>query len=132
MSTAQSPRWKATYPEHWVMETEEDSVLLYDPDDGIGTLEISCFCKDDGPATQDELRDLAADTLQAGARQMETQMGDKQGLLLFFTEDGVAWKEWYLAVGHCVFFVTYDCPEDLEGVEDDELAEIIASLRLED
>lgn len=131
MPANQAPRWKAIYPETWVMETEDDSVLFYDPDDGIGTLEVSCFCKEDGPVTQEELRDLAADTLASGARPMDTQMGDKKGLLLFYNEEGVAWKEWYLAAGNCAFFATYDCPEELEGAEDDELVEIIASLRME-
>lgn len=130
MATAQNPLWKATYPETWVMETEEDSVLLYDPDNGIGTLEITCFCKDDGPVEPQELLDLAADTIEAGARRMDVTMGDKKGLLFFYTEEETAWKEWYLAADNCVFFITYDCPEELEGAEDDELVEIIESLQL--
>jgi len=130
MPTATNPLWKATYPQHWVMETEEDSVLLYDPENGVGTLEISCFCKDDGPTTEEELLDLASDTIEMGARRMDVQFGDLEGLMFFYTEEGTAWKEWYLAADNCVFFITYDCPEDLEGAEDDELIEIIESLRL--
>lgn len=130
MPTATTPLWKASYPQHWVRETDEDSVLLYDPDNGVGTLEISCFCTEEGPTTEQELLDLAEDTIARGARRMDVQFGELEGLMFFYNEEGTAWKEWYLAAGNCVFFITYDCPEDLEGVEDDELVEIIQSLRL--
>lgn len=130
MTTTNHPLWTATCPQGWVMETDEDSVLLYDPDDGIGTLEISCFCKDDGTTTMEELLDLAADTMASGARRMEVDLGGMQGLLFFYRDEGMAWKEWYLAAGNCTFFITYDCPEELEGAEDEELAEIIASLKV--
>lgn len=130
MTNADHPLWNATCPQGWIMETEEDSVLLYDPDNGVGTLEISCFCKEQGETTTQELLDLAADTLAAGARRMDVSLGGMTGLLFFYTDDGTAWKEWYLAAGNCVFFITYDCPEEMEGVEDDELAEIIGSLTI--
>ncbi|GAB4291489.1 MAG: hypothetical protein Kow0096_05720 [Thiohalomonadaceae bacterium] len=112
------------------MENDGDSVLLYDPEEGIGTLEISCFCKDEGATTDEELLDLAADTLAAGARRMDVNLGDMHGLMLSYSEDNMAWKEWYLAAGHCVFFITYDCPQDMEGAEDEELAAIIGSLTI--
>ncbi len=112
------------------METDEDSVLLYDPDNGVGTLEISCFCKEDCATTREELLDLAADTIASGARRMDVNLAGMDGLLFFYTEDGMAWKEWYLAAGNCTFFITYDCPEELEGAEDDELVEIIESLKI--
>jgi hypothetical protein len=130
MTTANHPLWTAHCPQDWVMETDEDSVLLYDPDNGVGTLEISCFCKEDGSTTAEELLDLAADTIASGARRMDINLGGMDGLLFFYTEEGMAWKEWYLAAGSCIFFITYDCPEELEGAEDDELVEIIASLKI--
>ncbi len=130
MTTANHPLWTANCPQDWVMETDEDSVLLYDPDNGVGTLEISCFCKEDGTTTQEELLDLAADTIASGARRMDVSLGGMDGLLFFYTEEGMAWKEWYLAAGNCIFFITYDCPEELEGAEDDELVEIIGSLKI--
>ncbi len=130
MPTATNPLWNATYPKHWVMENDDDSVLLYDPENGVGTLEISCFCKDEGQTTEEELLDLASDTIAIGARRMDVQFGELEGLMFFYTEEGTAWKEWYLASENCVFFITYDCPEDLEGAEDDDLIEIIESLHL--
>lgn len=130
MPTANHPLWTATCPQGWIMETDEDSVLIYDPDDGVGTLEISCFCKEDVATTEEELLELAADTIASGARRMDVHLGDMSGLLFFYVEEGMAWKEWYLAAGNCVFFITYDCPEELEGAEDEELAEIIGSLKI--
>ncbi|WP_127478118.1 DUF3805 domain-containing protein [Sulfurivermis fontis] len=130
MPTAAQPLWTASCPPGWIMENDEDSVLLYDPEEGIGTLEISCFCKEEGATTDEELLDLAADTLAAGARRMDVSLGDMHGLMLSYSEDNMAWKEWYLAAGHCVFFITYDCPEDMEGAEDEELAAIIGSLKI--
>jgi len=130
MTTADNPLWTTTCPQGWIMENDEDSVLLYDPDEGVGTLEISCFCKDDSPTTEEELLELAADTIAAGARRMDVSLGEMSGLLFFYSDEGMAWKEWYLAAGNCVFFITYDCPEDMEGAEDEELAEIIGSLKI--
>jgi hypothetical protein len=130
MTTADNPLWTASCPQGWIMETDEDSVLLYDPDEGVGTLEISCFCKDDSATTEEELLELAADTIAAGARRMDVSLGDMSGLLFFYSDEGMAWKEWYLAAGNCVFFITYDCPEEMEGAEDEELAEIIGSLKI--
>jgi len=130
MTTPDHPLWTATCPQGWIMETDEDSVLIHDPDDGIGMLEISCLCKDEGETTQEELLDLAADSIASGARRMDVNLGGMHGLLFSSTDEGMAWKEWYLAAGNCVFLITYDCPEDMEGAEDEELAEVIASLRI--
>ena len=121
--------WTTVCPPGWVTENTEDSVLFYQAEEGIGTLEISCFCRDDEPVTMAELDELAADAQAADATRINIQIGNMNGLMLSYEEENLAWKEWYLMTAHCLFFITYHCPEDMAGIEDEELAVILDNLQ---
>lgn len=119
--------WTLTCPEHWTLEQEEDSAVCYDSEAGVGTLVITAFCREDADFDDRALADLAAEAPRE-AQRLPCQLGELHGLMLSYHADGSAWREWYLAQGSCAFFVSYDCPEEYEGEEDEEVATILASL----
>jgi len=126
-----NPTWEATYPEGWTSEPADDSIAFYDPEVDAGTLQVSCICSDEAePVTEEDLLSIAEETIAAGHRYSKVQVGELAGIMFRFYEGDEAWKEWYLATGNCFFFVTYDCHREQEGAEDEEVAQILESLRV--
>jgi hypothetical protein len=129
MPSFTNPTWEATYPEGWTSEEADDSIAFYDPEADVGTLQVSCICTDD-PVTDEDLLAMAEDIISAGKRYSKVQVGELAGIMFRYYDGDDAWKEWYLAAGNCLFFVTYDCSREAEGAEDEEVAEILESLRV--
>lgn len=129
MPSVTSPVWEAVYPEGWIAETTDESVTFYDRDSEVGTLQVSCLCKDE-PVTEEDLLTLAEEIISAGKRHYPVAMGGMSGIMFRYYSGEEAWREWYLRSGHCMFFITYDCPREAEGIEDEEVAEVIQSIRL--
>jgi hypothetical protein len=121
--------WEATYPEGWASEQSEDSVIFFDTEAEAGTLQVSCICGDE-PVTEEDLLAMADELVTAGKRYTRVELGNHEGIMFRYYAGEESWKEWYLAAGHCMFFATYDCPREVEGVEDEEVVQILESLRV--
>jgi hypothetical protein len=124
-----NPVWEATYPEGWTSENEEDSVIFYDAEAETGTLQVSCICGDE-PVEEQDLLAMADELIASGKRFTHVKFGDHAGIMFRYYTGEESWKEWYLAAGDCMFFATYDCAREAEGVEDEEVAQILESLRI--
>jgi hypothetical protein len=129
MPSFTSPVWEATYPEGWTSEQADDSVLFYDAEAETGTLQVSCICGDDA-VTDEDLLAMAEELINSGKRYTRVQFGAHPGIMFRYYAGDDSWKEWYLAAGDCMFFATYDCPREAEGAEDEEVAQILESLRI--
>ena len=124
-----TPVWEATYPDGWTSEQSEDSIAFYDAEAELRTLQVTCICAEE-PVTDEDLLGMAEDVITAGKRYSRVEVGTMSGIMFRYYEGDDAWKEWYLASGNCLFFVTYDCPRAAEGNEDEEVAQILESLRI--
>jgi hypothetical protein len=120
--------WEITLPDDWEVESDEDSVSLYHPE-GPGTLQISATRQED-MITEDDLREMAADHLEAGAEPEEVELGDFDGFVLRYDTEGEYWCEWYLKAEHRLLFVTYACALEDEGEEEDVVEAVLDTLAL--
>lgn len=130
MPVYKSPVWRTEYPEGWTSEQDEEGTTsFYDSENEVGIMEISCICKDDR-VTKEELLDMAEEIISAGKKPSDVTLGGLSGLMFRYYADEESWKEWYLAKDNCMFFITYDCPREYEGLEDEEIVSIIENLSL--
>ena len=128
MPLYQQPHWSVLLPEGWHGEREDESTL-FRLDDGVGTLAVTLLC-DRESVTGETLMELAAATREEGHAPTDIQTGTHSGLYFSYGEEATAWREWYLAAGKCVFFVSYDCLQADEGKEAAEVDAIVAALTL--
>lgn len=119
--------WAVELLDEWSAEREDESTLLRRTD-GVGTLAVTLLC-DKMPVNETQLRELASSTLEEGHSPEEVQIGAFAGLYFAYDEEGVAWREWYLPSGNCLFFISYDCPVGAGADEEAEVEKIVASLR---
>lgn len=122
------PDWCVELPEGWHGEREDESTL-FRHDGGAGTLAVTLLC-DKESVTREMLMELASSTCEEGHSGTDIQTGALQGLYFSYEEEGTAWREWYLAAGRCVFFVSYDCPQGDESKEAAAVDVIVAGLTL--
>jgi hypothetical protein len=94
----------------------------------IGALQISAAFKDREVVDAD-LRDFAADHLNAGANPRPTEAGEFVGFEISFSDGERFWRQWYLRNGRQAIFVTYNCGLASRGVEDGPLGAALASLQ---
>lgn len=121
------PTWQAILPDGWESQRDDNCVTLYHPD-GVGALQISAAFKY-FLVTDEDLRDFASEHLQAGAKIRELTCGEFAGFTLAFGVDDAYWRHWYLRRDNQMLFVTYNCPRDDRGTEDEPVSQILASLR---
>lgn len=124
----QQPHWSVDLPNGWHDEREDESTL-FRREGGAGTLAVTLLC-DKERVTRETLLELAASTREEGHTARDIQAGAHSGLYFSYEEEGTAWREWYLADGCCVFFVSYDCAEGDESKESAETDLIVAGLTL--
>ena len=90
-------------------------------------MQVSAAFKD-SEVLEADLRDFAAQHLEAGASARPTQAGDFSGFEIAFRDGEFFQRQWYLRSGMQMLFVTYTCDVATRGVEDRVVDEILASL----
>ena len=118
--------WSLLLPVGWRGRQEDELDQLFGPDD-VGAMTISAAFKD-SEVLESDLRDFAAEHLEAGAKASPARCGDFVGFEIAFRDDDAFWRLWYLRNGRQMLFVTYSCDFDARGVEDDAIREALASL----
>ena len=128
MKQFRSQHWQLDLPIGWQTEEEEEAVCLYNPDSN-GTLTISAT-REDQNISDEYIEELLADHLDAGAELIEVELGAFSGVSFCYDDNDEYWCEWYLRNGPVLLFITYNCPLDEEGSEDDVIESILESLKL--
>lgn len=127
MQVLETDHWLCELPQEWSAEQEEDSVLISD-EDGISTIEISTLKKSSGDVSEEELKEFAAELLQDKQTAESCEFGPFKGLGFSYRDDEGAWREWFLANGPLMLFVTYGCLPEHRGMDDGIVDEILATL----
>ncbi len=120
--------WEIKLPDDWEVESGDGFTELFQAS-GSGSLQISASRQDDF-ITDDDLLELASDHLEAGAEPEEVELGDFDGILLRYDSEGEYLCEWYVKADDVLLFITYSCPLQDEGVEDDTVDVILDTLGL--
>ena len=129
MNVLETEWWTLALPPEWWADTEEDSIVVSDRDD-VGCIEISTLHSDRGEFDEDEVRAMAASGSELPLDWQRVTLGDFQGLHSTYLEQGTAIREWYVARGPMLLFITYSCDEDNRGMDDAAVDELLDTLQI--
>ena len=129
MNILETDWWNMALPPEWWAESEEDSILVGDRDD-VGCLEFSTLHKETGKFEAQEILQIAEAESEQKLNWKPLALGDFNGVTGSFEEEGVAIREWYLANGSLLLFITYSCDEDNSGMDDAAVNEILDTLMI--
>lgn len=119
--------WNLAVPPEWWAEPEEESILVGDHDN-VGCIEITTLHKEDGQFTPDEVAQIARDEAEQAVTWEVLSLGDFRGVTASYLEESVAIREWYVARGAMLLFITYSCEEENRGMDDAAVDEILDTL----
>lgn len=117
MTVLETDWWTMALAPEWWAEMEDDTVLVGD-EDGVGCLEFNTLIKEDGDFAPGEVAAIAGDESPAVSDWRPVNRGDFSGLVASFSEDDAAVREWYLASGEVLLFVSYSCDSENRGMDD--------------
>lgn len=118
--------WSVEIPDGWSARHEEDCATIADESD-VGALQISAAFKD-GDVTDDDLRDFAADHLDAGAVAAPAPCGNFVGFQIAFGDGEFVCRQWFLRSRQQALFVTHTCAESDRGSLDDAIDKVLSTL----
>ena len=95
---------------------------------GPGALQISAQRKN-GVVTDDDLRGLAAEHIANGAKTVSVMLGDFCGFTFSYVFDNDYWRHWLLKSAWLALIVSYNCPFEARGTEDNAVELILRSLK---
>lgn len=129
MKIYQGNNFTVSIPNAWngTFDDEDEYDVIYSPD-GPGEIQVSRV-EHEADLSVEDLKAIAAEDIQGGAKIHEVEMGDYVGIVFDYDVDDEYWCEWYLANGSQMLFVTYTCPEDEEGRENDDVELILGTLK---
>lgn len=129
MNVLETEWWTMALPPEWWADSEEDSILVGDRDE-VGCIEISTLHKQEGMFNGAEVLGIATDESTGEANWQKVRLGDFTGVARNFVEEGAAIREWYLANGAMLLFITYSCDEDNRGMDDAAVDQLLDTLQL--
>ncbi|MCB1699927.1 MAG: hypothetical protein H6985_19455 [Pseudomonadales bacterium] len=129
MNVLETEWWTMALPPEWWADSEDDSILVGDRDD-VGCIEISTLHKERGEFSQAEVQEIANTQSDSVEKWDKVTLGDFQGVLGKFVEEGAAIREWYVMCGPMLLFITYSCDEDNGGMDDAAVDELLDTLAL--
>lgn len=128
MNVLETEWWTLAVPPEWWADTEEDSILVGDRDD-VGCIEITTLHKEEGAFEEAEVREIAASESDSALDWQRVTVGDFKGLYSEYVEEDTAIREWYVALGSMLLFITYSCDEDNGGMDDAAVDELLDTLQ---
>ncbi|MEQ9395214.1 hypothetical protein [Haliea sp.] len=118
MNVLETEWWSMALAPEWWADTDEDGTILVGDEDDVGCLEITTLHKEQGAFDARELLRIAEEESAAPQRWQKTSCGDFSGWQATFAEEDAAVREWYLAAGSVLLFVSYSCDADNRGMDD--------------
>jgi hypothetical protein len=127
MNVLETEWWSLALPQEWWAETEEESILIGDRD-GVGCIEISTLLKEEGEFDADTLRGIAESEAEHPLEWRAATLGGFSGVGASDLQDGAAIREWYVACGPTLLFITYSCDREHRGLDDAAVDEMLDTL----
>jgi hypothetical protein len=129
MNILETEWWTIGIPPEWWAEQEDDVVAIGDRDD-VGCIEISTLCKDDGKFEEPEVLAIAAENGESAWDWRPIEVAEFAGTQTAYEEDETLVREWYLACGPVLLFVTYTCELENRNMDEAAVDEILQTLEL--
>ena len=127
MNVLETEWWTLILPPEWWADSQEDSILIGDRDD-VGCIEISTLHKDEGEFTLANLEEIAAAGSEGSDSWQASALGDFTGFTGEFVEEDTAVREWYVANGPVMLFITYSCDLENQGMDAAAVDELLDTL----
>jgi hypothetical protein len=127
MNVLETEWWTLALPPEWWAEAEEDTILVGDRDD-VGCLEFSSLHKEEGEFSAAEILAIAEAESEQELKWAEVSPGEFGGVSSAFVEEDTAIREWYVANGALLLFITYSCEAENGGMDDAAVDEILNTL----
>lgn len=131
MNVLETQWWTLALPPEWWAEAEGDSILVGDRDE-VGCIEISTIVRETGEFSAGEVADIARAEAEVEMDWSAVSLGDFSGVAGAFEEEGDAVREWYVAAGPMLLYITYSCASDNRGMDDAAVDQILDTLMLVD
>lgn len=131
MNVLETDHWCLLLPPEWWAEHEDDVVRIVDNDD-VGELAFTTLCKDVGDVEGKEVLAMAREESPEISDWATVTLGAFHGVTGQFREDEAHIREWYVAAGPVLLYITYLCDEDNAGMDDAAVQEILETLVLGD
>lgn len=93
----------------------------------VGALRISAASKE-SDVSREDLLEFASEHIDAGTRPVDVVAGTFEGITFCYGDDKSHWQHWYLRDGRQMLFVTYNCPVDRRGAEDEVVSKALKTL----
>jgi hypothetical protein len=129
MNVLETEWWTMALPPEWWAEAEDDSILVGDRD-GVGCIEFSNLHKDGGQFDSAELEAIARAESEQELSWQSVELGEFSGVSSAFAEEGAAIREWYVAHGSLLLFITYSCEAENRGMDDAAVDELLDTLMI--
>lgn len=129
MNVLETEWWTMAVPPEWWAESDDDTILVGDRDD-VGCIEFSTLHKEDGPFDNQELESIARAESEQELEWQAVTLGEFNGVMSAFEEEGAAIREWYVANGSLLLFITYSCDSENGGMDDPAVDELLDTLML--
>ena len=127
MNILETDWWTMALPPEWWAELEEESVLVGDRDE-VGCLEFTTMHKESGQFDATEIQGIAESESEHAQDWKAVTLGDFNGVVSAFIEEGAAIREWYIANDSQLLYISYSCEEDNRGMDDAAVNEILDTL----
>jgi len=127
MNVLETEWWTLALPPEWWAESEEEAILIGDRD-GVGCIEISTLCKEEGEFDQQSVREMAVAQATQALDWAAVSLGDFRGLAAQYVEQEAAIREWLVASGPHLLFITYSCDQENSGLDAGAVDEILDTL----
>lgn len=131
MNVLETEWWTLAVPPEWWAEADEDTILVGDRDD-VGCIEISTLHKQEGAFAEEEVRQIASDEADIDVSWKKSGLGDFSGVYGSYSEGEDAVREWYVANGAMLLFITYSCALENAQMDDAAVDQLLDTLMLAD
>lgn len=129
MNVLETEWWTLAIPPEWWADSEEDSILVGDRDD-VGCIEISTLHKEEGEFDNASVLAIAQSESEQPLEWRAATLGEFTGVVSSYVEEETAVREWYVANGPLLLFITYSCDEENRGMDDAAVDELLDTLML--
>lgn len=121
--------WSLAVPPEWWAESEDESILVGDHD-GVGCIEVSTLFKESGEFDSAAVQKIARDEAEADVDWKQARTGDFSGVTGNYLAEDAAIREWYVASGAMLLYITYSCDSEHAGMDDAAVDEILETLTI--
>ncbi len=127
MNVLETEWWTLALPPEWWAQSEEESILIGDQDD-VGCIEISTLHKEEGVFDQETVCSIAQAESEQPLDWRALALGEFAGVSSSYVQEETAVREWYVANGALLLFITYSCAEENRGMDDAAVDELLDTL----